>query len=213
MAQGDRDDLDFWALFAAAVEKRALELNAQELSMCTWAAAQALATSTAASPPSVASFTRSLVQQELSMCTWAAAQALATSTAASPPSVASFTAAVSTATNKLADTLEAQQLATLAAALTKLGLRKLTTLAAALTKLGCSERRTLLALAKGARRRVREFNAQDLDNLASGFARHELQAGAALFSRERAPPQNIANLLLAIAKLVSTAKVRLDPKS
>jgi len=32
-SQGDRDALDFWALFAAAVEARALELNAQVYSV------------------------------------------------------------------------------------------------------------------------------------------------------------------------------------
>ena len=37
-----RDVLDFWALLAPEVERRAMALNAQELSMCCWAAAQAV---------------------------------------------------------------------------------------------------------------------------------------------------------------------------
>lgn len=39
--QASRDALDFWVLFAPAVTARMMELNAQELSMCTWAASQA----------------------------------------------------------------------------------------------------------------------------------------------------------------------------
>eukprot|EP00614_Pseudopedinella_elastica_P012088 CAMPEP_0172610006 /NCGR_PEP_ID=MMETSP1068-20121228/29885_1 /TAXON_ID=35684 /ORGANISM="Pseudopedinella elastica, Strain CCMP716" /LENGTH=448 /DNA_ID=CAMNT_0013413631 /DNA_START=1 /DNA_END=1347 /DNA_ORIENTATION=- len=66
------------------------------------------------------------------------------------------------------------------------------------------------------------FTAQDLDNLASGFARHELRwrsrklvtalsaAGAAMFKAGTFPPRNSANLLTAVAKLSSTAKGSCD---
>lgn len=40
MRQEDRDALNFWALFATAVQSRAHEFNARELSMCVWAASK-----------------------------------------------------------------------------------------------------------------------------------------------------------------------------
>ena len=171
--QEDRDALDFWGLFAAPVEARVAEFNAQELSMVTWAAAQALSSS---NRPSMADINK-------------------------------LSSGVGDAVCNFATDMDPQQLATITLSL---------------TKLGCASREALKTLAKAARGLIHAFNAQDLDNLASGFSRHELQfrspklvaalakAGAAIMGQQRMPPRNMANLLMAVAKLVSTCKEECD---
>jgi len=145
--------------------------------------------------------------QEISMVSWAAAQALSSGNRPDVTDITRLSNAIGDAVCKFASDLDAQQLATITLAL---------------TKLGCESRDTLKTLAKAARVRMSAFNAQDLDNLASGFSRHELQfrspklvaalarAGAALMRRQRMPPRNMANLLMAVAKLVSTCKEACD---
>ena len=155
---------------------------------------------------------------ELSTCAWAAAHGLAHATndvgAALPALCAALAAKAGTLA--LAGEMSPQQLATVALSL---------------CKMGCVDRESLKAVEDAARKRIKEFTPQDLDNLASGFARHELQwkskklvvslalQGAAAVARKEvgddaffknmdrvAPPRNVANLLTAIAKLASTAK-------
>jgi hypothetical protein len=170
LRQQDRQNLDFWHLFAQSVHARIHEFNAQELSMCTWAAAQSLSSSVSHDMDDIARF--------------AAAVGEAASTLAS------------------ADSMDAQQLATITLAY---------------TKLGCTTRAHLRCFSHAARERMKtgDFKAQDLDNLASGFGRHELQfkskklvtalalAGTELLRDARMPPRNAANLLMAVAKLAS----------
>ena len=169
--------------------------------------------------PTVTARVAELNALELSTCAWAAAHGLAHAThdvgAAVPALCAALAAKASVLA--LAGEMSPQQLATVALSL---------------CKMGCVNREALKAVEDAARKRIKEFTPQDLDNLASGFARHELQwkskklvvalalQGAAAVARkddvggdaffqnmERvAPPRNVANLLTAVAKLASTAK-------
>lgn len=153
------------------VETRATDLNAQELSMCSWAAAQAVGSCSQPSAPPA-------------LC-----RALAAAALVSAPS------------------MDAQQLATAALSL---------------VKLGCTDGPTLKQIARASRKAMPHFGPQDLDNLASAYARLprwrapklvraiaeaatkairasggvEDERGAAIF-----PIRNLVNLLWAVAKL------------
>jgi hypothetical protein len=164
--------LDFWAVVAPALAARAAELNAQELSMSCWAASHALgATSHAASgePAAVAALVAALGA--------AAAAACGHGTLARSP----------------------QQVATVALALAKLGCTNRTHLAALSHAARNSDARASLSISssnsshsnshssssssskssshssRGRPCGLGRFGWVDLDNLASGFARHELQ--------------------------------------
>jgi hypothetical protein len=143
---------------------------------------------------------------ELSMCSWAAAQSLAGSTEAEPSLVRNFTSAVARRTIDTSDSMDAQQLSTITLSL---------------IKLGCSDRAVLKNLSKASRLKLGDFTGQDLDSLASGFARHELKwrspklvaalslATATLLQsngQQSPSPRNLANLLSSVAKLSSTCK-------
>ena len=127
LLQDARDALHFWGIFPAAVQARVGELNAQELSMVAWAAAQSLAQGSAPRARDVEGVAGALGERACALAS--------------------------------GGRLDAQQLATLARAI---------------TKLGAPPRGTLVALAKAARAGMALFHAQDLDNLAAGFSRHEL---------------------------------------
>lgn len=171
-----RETLDFWALLAPDVERRAMQLNAQELSMSCWAAAQA-------------------------MGSWTGTQA-----------PVKFEKMMAAAATRMTPHMDAQQLATIALSL---------------VKLGCTNPITLKSIAKASRRNLHAFKPQDLDNLASAYARLGTwnapklvaaiaAAGAAtLNSRGRPdsqlvdeltqvgsfPARNLVNLVWAVAKL------------
>ena len=197
-----------------AIRARLPEFTSQQLANAAWACVKLIERTTRQEDRDALDFWRlfaitvrtrisELNAQELSMCTWAAAQALSSSTAHDLDDIAQLSAAIGETASKYSAEMEAQQVATITLAI---------------TKLGSPARATLKMLAKIARERIHEFKAQDLDNLASGFSRHELQfrspklvaalsrAGAQQMRRERMPPRNIANLLMAVAKLVSTCK-------
>jgi hypothetical protein len=219
----DREALNFWTLFAPAARARVHEFNAQELSMLVWASAQALAQvriaiGMAASPPALPLWLRAKARthkpeprdaKQDFHCQWLTGCVVQVSSAdpALQDQVCSLASSFACAARTLAEdgALEAQQLATLALALAKLGLR-------------AADRTALTALARAARARMGELNAQDLDNLSAALSRHELHfrspkmvaalsaAGSALLQRRRMPPRNAANLLMAVAKLVATCR-------
>lgn len=169
LKQQERNAFDFWRLFAPAIVQRVSEFNAQELSMCTWAAGQA-------------------------MSSW--------SEDAGGMGVSRVTGVLADAVLKKAQAMNAQQIATLALAL---------------VKLGCTDQETLRQLAKAARNKMREFKPQDLDNLASAYARlgtwtapklvkSIAAAGAHLLEeghRNSFPPRNLSNLVCGVAKLAA----------
>jgi len=130
-----------------------------------------------------------------------------------------------------------QQLATVALALVKLGVSKVSKANAtsseatsseatsseatskASSRAAASDRRTLKRLSRHSRARLAAFNAQDLDNLASAFARagrwraptlvRDLaNAGADAITKPGAgfPSRNLANLVGAVAKLYTATR-------
>ena len=173
-----RDVLDFWTLLAPEVERRVTTFNAQELSMCCWAAAQAVGSWVGSERP------------------------------------AQFEAALSAAARQASSTMDAQQLATIALSL---------------VKLGCTDRETLKRLAKASRRRLHDFKPQDLDNLASAYARlgtwsapklvaSIAAAGAASVVNSAGsdgcafPARNLVNLVWAVAKLRAACAIEKQKK-
>jgi hypothetical protein len=153
--------------------------------------------------------------QELSMSMWAAAKGLSEAPA-SPATIAAFASAAGAAVRTLATHIDSAQ--------------QVATIVLSLTKLGCAatpQQEALQLLSDAAQRLLPlgHFNPQDLDNLASGFSRHELcwrsrklvqalsEASVAVLARSAAagsvfPPRNLANLLTALAKLKSNLKTR-----
>ncbi|KAL1512202.1 hypothetical protein AB1Y20_005466 [Prymnesium parvum] len=213
---GDGGGADFAAAAARAVRGVREKFSAQQLANCAWAVARLAE----AAPPAARSALDfwalladelgrrafSLNAQELSMCSWAAAQAVGGVACGRPP--AALCAALCAAARSLALQMDAQQLATVALAL---------------VKLGAAERETLRQLARASRRRMLEFGPQDLDNLASAYARLaawrapklvasiatagcELLLSANGAARapadgEAFPPRNLVNLLWAVVKM------------
>ena len=158
------------------------------------------------------------------MCAWAAANSLSMASSDSSGAAEKLVASLAVSARNLAEApssmmygggLEAQSLATTVLSL---------------CKLGCVDRNALAALEDEAVTRMGkgEFSPRDLDNLSSGYARHELQwsskslvvalarAGADAIGKACstdsngeevfAPPRNVGGLLTAVAKLASTAK-------
>ena len=158
----DRRALDFWAWLAPACAARAAEFNGPELSMCCWAAAATVSSSSSSGGSGCSGSGGS--------GSGAVDEALSPLEAA----VAAFAVAAGRAAGALASGggLEPQQLAMLVLAL---------------TKLGCGDRPALRDLSRACRRLSSTkppsrgpcspccFSPQDLDNIGSGFARHELR--------------------------------------
>ena len=140
--------------------------------------------------------------QELGMLSWAFAKM----------EHKGATAALAEAASGRAFELEPQAIATIALSLVKLGA------ANASDKRRSAGVRALKRLARAARRVMDQFNFQDLDNLASAYAKlgrprwggklaSSIAAAAVAHGAARFPPRHLANVLWGVAKLASGCKL------